>query len=152
MIWFVDANENGVVSRWSSSPSNPAWVAVDTELDPANIWLKNGAAMELPPRPSVSATFDTVLEAWVGNPGAELQSWREATSCTRMQGILALGPVRWGTVMAYRDTASWPEQIVIDSASDWNRLSQNIEFFAYLLSLSEEEVDDLFATAVQILA
>jgi len=40
--------------------------------------------------------------------------------------------------MAYHDTATWAERVVIDSASDWQRLSQNIQFFAYLLDLYSE--------------
>lgn len=82
----------------------------------------------------------------------ELAAERAGMRCTRMQGILALGPVRWGAVLAYRATASWGEQVVIDSASDWLRLSQNIQFFAYLLGLTEAEVDELFRTAAEITA
>lgn len=80
----------------------------------------------------------------------ELDAKRRGMSCTRMQGILALGPVRWAAVMAYHDTATWAERVVIDSASDWQRLSQHIQFFAYLLDLSATDVDDLFITAAGI--
>lgn len=82
----------------------------------------------------------------------ELEAWRETATCSQMQGILALGPERWAQVMAYRDTATWAEQIIIDSAGDWRRNSQNIAFFAYLLDLSDTEVDDLFRTAQGIVA
>lgn len=82
----------------------------------------------------------------------ELEIARDGMRCTRMQGILALGPVRWGAVLAYRATASWGEQMVIDEASEWKRLSQNIQFFAWLLDLSPGEVDDLFRAAAEIAA
>lgn len=76
-------------------------------------------------------------------------TWRETATCTRMQGILALGEARWAQVMAYYDdpATTWGERMVIDSAADWRRNSENIAFFAYLLDLSPTEVDDLFVTA-----
>lgn len=77
---------------------------------------------------------------------------RAAMSCSRMQGILALGESRWATILAYRATATWAEQIVIDAAGDWHRTSQNIQFFGYLLNLSDAEIDALFQTAAQIVA
>jgi hypothetical protein len=96
------------------------------------------------------AAWRVVAEVLVLDAVAELQAQRAGMSCTRMQGILALGPVRWAAVMTYHDTATWAEQVIIDSASDWQRLSQNIQFFAYLLNLSATEVDDLFITAAGI--
>lgn len=77
---------------------------------------------------------------------------REGMTCSRMQGVLALGADRWAAVLAYRATATWAEQVVIDSAGDWRRNSQNIAFFAYLLNLSDAQVDDLFRTAREIVA
>ena len=76
-----------------------------------------------------------------------LAAERSTLTCSRMQGILALGEARWASVLAYRETASWAEQIIIDSAGDWQRNSENIQFFAYLLGLTDDEVDDLFRTA-----
>ena len=98
------------------------------------------------------AAWSVVAGVLVLDAAAELQAQRRGMSCTRMQGILALGSVRWAAVMAYHDTATWGERVVIDSASDWLRLSQNIQFFAHLLSLSETEVDDLFIAAAGIAA
>ncbi|NUB46816.1 hypothetical protein GEU84_020745 [Fertoebacter nigrum] len=77
---------------------------------------------------------------------------RAAMKCSRMQGVLALGEARWSAVMDYRSTATWAEQVVIDSAGDWQRQSENIAFFAYLLGLSDAEVDALFETAATIKA
>ena len=71
---------------------------------------------------------------------------------SKMQGILALGKARWGQVLAYRETATWGEQIVIDSAGNWARDSQNIAFFQYLIGLTDAETDALFIAAAQITA
>lgn len=81
---------------------------------------------------------------------ARLQKEREQMVCTPLQGILTLGETEWGKVLTYRETASWSEKVIIDSAQDWRRLSENIAFFAYLLNYTDEQVDDLFRTAMQI--
>lgn len=67
-----------------------------------------------------------------------------------MQGILTLGETEWGKVLAYRETASWAERVIIDSAQNWRRTSQNIAFFGYLLGYTEEQMDDLFRRAAQV--
>ena len=69
---------------------------------------------------------------------------------SKMQGILALGETRWNSVLQYRETATWSEKVVIDSAADWYRNSQNIAYFMYLLGLDGEETDDLFILASSI--
>ena len=79
-----------------------------------------------------------------------LAAERATMACTPMQGILALGEVNWGTILAYRDTASWQEKVIIDSAQTWVRNSQNIAFFQYLLGFTDTQVDDLFRTAMLI--
>ena len=71
---------------------------------------------------------------------------------SKMQGILALGKTRWDQVLAYRETATWGEQVVIDSAGNWERDSQNIAFFQYLVGLTDAETDALFIAAAQITA
>jgi len=67
-----------------------------------------------------------------------------------MQGILALGENNWNTILAYRDTASWQEKVIIDSAQTWVRNSQNIAFFQHLLGFTDAQVDDLFRAAMQV--
>lgn len=83
---------------------------------------------------------------------ARLQREREQMICSQMQGILALGETEWGKVLAYRETATWGEKVIIDSAQDWERLSENISFFGYLLNYSPEQMDDLFRVAMKIKA
>ena len=77
---------------------------------------------------------------------------RAAMVISPLQGILTLGEKEWGKVLAYRDTASWQERIVIDSALDWRRDSQNIAFFGHLLGYTAEQMDALFIAAGQVKA
>jgi len=72
--------------------------------------------------------------------------------CSPLQGILTLGETEWGKVLAYRETASWAEKVVIDSAQDWQRTSQNIAFFGYLLGYTDAQMDALFIAAAQVRA
>jgi hypothetical protein len=69
-----------------------------------------------------------------------------------MQGILTLGETEWGKILTYRETATWQERIVIDSAEDWQRNSQNIAFFGHLLDYTDEEMDALFIAAAKVTA
>lgn len=97
-------------------------------------------------------TGATIQVLYDPTPEEILQALRDKMQCSRMQGLLALGETRWATVMDYRATATWAEQIVIDSASEWQRNSQNIAFFQYLIGLTDEETDDLFLFASTIVA
>ena len=77
---------------------------------------------------------------------------RAAMVISPLQGILTLGEKEWGKVLAYRDTASWQERIVIDSALDWRRDSQNIAFFGHLLGYTDDQMDALFRAAAKVTA
>lgn len=79
-----------------------------------------------------------------------LAATRSRMICSKMQGILTLGETKWGEVLAYRETASWAEQMVIDSATDWHRNSQNIQFIGYLVGYTDAEMDDLFIAAASV--
>jgi len=83
---------------------------------------------------------------------ATLAAWRATAVCSPMQGKLALGADQWAIVEAYRDdpATTWAERVIIDSASQWVRMSENIAFFAYLLGLTDPQVDDLFRAAALI--
>jgi hypothetical protein len=82
----------------------------------------------------------------------KLNRKRQGMSCSKMQGILTLGETAWGEVQTYRETASWAEQMVIDSAQDWNRTSQNIAFFGWLLNYTDAQMDAMFTAAAQVTA
>jgi hypothetical protein len=94
----------------------------------------------------------TVRDKTADELAAEVISKRQGMSCSKMQGILTLGEAAWGEVQTYRETASWAEQMVIDSAQDWNRTSQNIAFFGWLLSYTDAQMDTMFTAAAQVTA
>jgi hypothetical protein len=104
----------------------------------------------------IDATGARIGDAWDGQgftrPDVDMETIRKGMSCSKMQGILTLGEAAWGEVQTYRETASWAEQMVIDSAQDWNRTSENIAFFGYLLSYTDAQMDAMFIAAAQVTA
>jgi hypothetical protein len=126
--------ENGVVANVALAEQSlgPNWIASDT----ARVgWTYDGATFTAP---VIAQPTDAQR--------------REGMSCSKMQGILTLGETAWGEVLTYRGTASWAEQMVIDSAQDWNRTSENIAFFGYLLSYTDAQMDAMFIAAAQVTA
>lgn len=106
-------------------------------------------AVAVSDRPSALHTWDG--STWVIDPAEALAAERATMVCSPMQGILTLGETEWAKVLEYRDTtATWQERVIIDSALDWKRNSQNIAFFQYLLGYTDEQVDNLFRTAMQV--
>ena len=105
---------------------------------------------------SVKPSADHVWQdgAWVEvtpDPAETLTAERTSMVCTPLQGILTLGETEWAKVITYRDTqATWAEKVVIDSALDWRRTSQNIAFFGYLLGYTDTQMDDLFRLAMTV--
>jgi hypothetical protein len=89
-----------------------------------------------------------------GELAAELDSARQRMKCSAMQGILTLGEAKWGEVITYRDhvDTTWAEKMIIDSAQDWKRLSQNIAFFGQLLNYTEVQMDNMFTAAAGVSA
>lgn len=85
-------------------------------------------------------------------PEPTIEQRRAKMIISPLQGILTLGEVEWGKVLAYRETATWAEKVIIDKAGDWVRNSQNIAFFGYLLNYTDEQMDDLFITAAAVTA
>ena len=80
-----------------------------------------------------------------------LEQERRGMVCSPLQGILTLGEANWTLVTDYRDNvATWSEKVVIDSALDWRRNSQNIAFFQYLLGFTDEQTDELFRVAMTV--
>lgn len=81
---------------------------------------------------------------------ALLSEERELMSCSPAQGILTLGKDVWGEVLAYRDGATWAEQVTINSSQVWRRNSQEISFIGYLIGYTDEQMDDLFRQAAKV--
>jgi hypothetical protein len=81
-----------------------------------------------------------------------IETIRAQMSCSKMQGILTLGETKWGEVLTYREgvDTTWAEKVIIDSAQDWQRTSENIAFFGYLLEYTDVQMDDLFIAAALV--
>lgn len=75
---------------------------------------------------------------------------RAAMTCSRMQGILALGEARWGVVLEYRATATFGEVTVIDEAGKWDRNSKTIQFFGWMMNLDPTDIDAMFLAAAEL--
>jgi hypothetical protein len=99
-----------------------------------------------------AAEAPTQYAAPVIDPAIALAQARAAMVISPLQGILTLGETEWGKVLTYRETASWAEKVVIDSAQDWQRTSQNIAFFGYLLGYTDAQMDALFIAAAKVTA
>jgi hypothetical protein len=88
------------------------------------------------------------------DPTQELVKARAQMSCTKTQGILTLGETKWAEVIEYRGlpTTSWAEKMIIDSATDWHRTSQNTQFIGYLVGYTDEQMDAMFVSAKDIVS
>ena len=102
---------------------------------------------------------DTEIAAMTPDHAAVLAQARAAMVISPMQGILTLGETEWGKVLAFRDgtnpdfpPATWAQIVIINSAGNWQRNSQNIAFFGYLLGYTDAQMDAMFIAAAQITA
>ena len=79
---------------------------------------------------------------------------RATMAVSPMQGILTLGETAWNSVLAYRDDPAtpWAQRVIIDSAQDWHRNSQNMMFIGHILGYTDDQMDDLFRRAIAVVA
>lgn len=98
------------------------------------------------------AMSEARVDVFLGGPDLVLQSEREAMICARWQMILALGPDRWGAIMAYASSADapWGLRVVIENAVEIIRLSETIDVLAWLIGFDDAQVDDLFRVAMSL--
>jgi hypothetical protein len=101
------------------------------------------------------ATVETVEDARVLRTvtisDVSIEDIRARMSCTKMQGVLMLGEANWSKVMDFYTTdATWVQKAIIDSAANWQRTSENIAFFGYLIGFDDEQMDALFAAAALV--
>lgn len=83
-------------------------------------------------------------------PEEKIERERGTMWCSPVQGILTLGPIAWQKVQDYRETATWAEKVLIDSSPIWERNSENIAFFGWLLDYTPDQMDDLFRRASKV--
>jgi len=123
-----------------------------------------GQVMAVPNDPE-NEDYQRVQKAIAGGmeltvpPGPTAAQLRATMDITPLQGILTLGEARWAAVLAFRDgtnpdlpPASWAQKIIIDSAENWERLSENMQFIGWVLGYGPEEMDALFIDAAKVTA
>ena len=126
------------------------WIPYTIDPSDGDATIDNAALLEL---------IGTDFEAYVAPTQAEIDAADSALlakrisrlSCTKMQGILTLGETKWGKVLAYRDHAdtTWAQKMVIDSAQNWQRTSENIKFIGYLIGFNDDQMDAMFIKAAK---
>lgn len=84
----------------------------------------------------------------------QLEAERQGWVCDRWQIKTVLGQARWQMIVGFGTGAGapWGLQTVIEDAMTIPRASQTVDLLAYILGLSEAEVDDLFRTAMALTA
>jgi hypothetical protein len=101
------------------------------DLEPYGVFPLRSSKPSYNPANQVLSDTGTALEGknwviqWVVND-LPIKTIRAGMSCSKMQGVLVLGEAAWGEVLTYRETATWAEQTVIDSAHNWQRTSENM--------------------------
>lgn len=86
---------------------------------------------------------------------ARLENWRQSASCSPFQGKAALfnaGLLDEVETLISATQTSTIVKLAWANASEWRRMSAMITSLASELSLTDEEVDDLFKAAVLITA
>jgi len=104
----------------------------------------NGQLIDMTP-----AEITAFQDGQAVDPVAELANERAQMTCSKMRGILTLGETKWGEVLTYRDlaTTTWSEMMTIDSATEWRRTSQEVQFIGNLVGYTDEQMDALFIAA-----
>ncbi len=85
---------------------------------------------------------------------ALLEAAREGWVCDRWQIKTLLGQERWQSIVAFGQdpNGSWGLKTLIDDAVQIPRVSETVEVLAYILGLSDAEVDGLFQKAMGLRA
>jgi len=83
---------------------------------------------------------------------ADLAARREAMVCSRLQGRLVLGPdvVARLDAIAADPAESWGLRETIANATEWHRTSQTMAALAWVLGITDEQMDTLFEAAMQV--
>jgi hypothetical protein len=82
-----------------------------------------------------------------------IEDIRAGLSCTKMQGVLTLGEVMWGRVIAFCDddpSTTLIQKEIINSSDNWTRNSENIQFIGYLIGFNDEQMDAMFTAAALV--
>lgn len=139
------------------NPSYNRFGSIDCEVNhPVYGWIPFTATEDDPEGPEMYeralAMEPSPYTPAVVGPEEELAQWRAMAVCTPLQGKLALGEVKWKQVEDFLNDPEtpWSLKQVVQSASVWERTSQNMDALAWAMDLSAEEVDELFRVAMTI--
>ena len=82
----------------------------------------------------------------------DLAARREAMVCSRLQGRLVLGQdvVARLDAIAADPAESWGLRETISNATEWHRTSQTMAALAWVLGITDEQMDTLFGAAMQV--
>jgi len=136
---FTASHKDGMASVFM----NGFWTNVDDNRGEV-YWLPDGEQVTIDKLGHMKPD-DALDEAPVPDP-------RSLMSCTSLQGKIALGAEAWASVISYRDEPETPfsVKVTIDDSPTWNRLSQDISLIGWALDYTDEQMDDLFITAMLI--
>jgi len=83
---------------------------------------------------------------------AALAERRAGMVCSRLQGRLVLGPdvVARLDAIAADPAESWGLRETIANATEWHRTSQTMAALAWVLGITDEQMDTLFEAAMQV--
>jgi len=81
-----------------------------------------------------------------------IEDRREAMSCTRLQGRLALGRVEIDRLDAFIDSLpnSWALREVVDNSVNWRRTSHDMQMLGFALGYDDAKMDETFSRAMGI--
>ena len=83
---------------------------------------------------------------------AALAERRAGMVCSRLQGRLVLGPdvVARLDAIAADPAESWGLRETIANTTEWHRTSQTMAALAWVLGITDEQMDTLFGAAMQV--
>ena len=83
---------------------------------------------------------------------AALAERRAGMVCSRLHGRLVLGPdvVARLDAIAADPAESWGLRETISNATEWHRNSQTMAALAWVLGITDEQMDALFEAAMQV--
>lgn len=130
-------------------------LAVGTDISEASHFFDGENLQAFPSAaPSGHHAFHRDLMEWHdGRSSADVTAARRAKMrCSRLQGRLTLGPQVCALLdgFAADPETSWAMRETIQNAAEWQRGSQTMDELGYALGFTPEQMDDLFAIAMDV--
>lgn len=137
--FFTDADGYYLGSFWGDTPAPDCAI----ECEEAGEGLRK-----------VGKDWVQVSEAEWRDHFMTIEERRETWVVDRWQIKAVLGAEAWAKVVEFGNApdAPWGLRVVIEDAQKIPRLSETVELLAWLLGMSDEEVDVVFKTAIELRA